>query len=98
MLSNTAEYALRAIVYLATHQDRPCTAQAIAKATKVPSGYLSKVLQDLVKAGLTHSQRGPNGGFTLSRSPRRMSVLEVVNAVDPIRRIQIGRASCRERV
>lgn len=88
MLSNTAEYALRAIVHIATNQGRASTAADISKATKVPQSYLSKVLLDLVTGGIVLSQRGPNGGFSLAREPEAISVLDVVNAVDPIRRIE----------
>ncbi|MBL8746542.1 MAG: Rrf2 family transcriptional regulator [Phycisphaerae bacterium] len=87
MFSSTAEYALRAVVQLATQPENALTAQAIAKVTRVPAGYLSKILQDLAKAGIVNSQRGPNGGFTLASRPDRLTVLDVVNAVDPIRRI-----------
>ena len=88
MLSSTSEYALRAAVYLASNPGEPRTSQQIAQVTHVPPGYVSKVLQDLVRAGLAHSQRGPSGGFTLAREPNRVSVLEVINAVDPIKRIR----------
>lgn len=87
MFSNTAEYALRAVVHLAAEPEKACTTGDIAEATKVSPGYLSKVLQSLGRAGLVTAQRGPTGGFTLSRSPKRITVLEVVNAVDPIQRI-----------
>lgn len=88
MFSSTAEYALRAIVYLATNQSGRWSSQAIAEATKVPPKYISKVLKDLVEARLVTSRRGPHGGFVLAREPERISVLDVVNAVDPIRRIE----------
>ncbi len=87
MISQTAEYALRAIVYLATSDDTLHITRDIAEATKVPSGYLSKVMQTLVKAGLIHSRRGIHGGFTLNLSPEEISILDVVNAVDPLQRI-----------
>ena len=87
MISKTAEYALRAIVYLAERGGEPCTSQVIAGASQVPAGYLSKVMQSLSRAGVVRSQRGLNGGFTLSRPPEEITVLEVVQAVDPIRRI-----------
>jgi Rrf2 family protein len=87
MFSSTAEYALRAIVHLATERARPLTAQHIARVTRVPAGYLSKIMQDLARARIVHSQRGPNGGFTLAREADHLSVLDVVNAVDPIKRI-----------
>lgn len=88
MFSNTAEYALRAIVHLALNTKAACPAAQIAEETKIPAGYVSKVLQDLGRAGLVVSQRGPNGGFTLARSAGEISVLEAINAVDPIERIK----------
>jgi len=87
MISQTTEYALRAVVYLAQHAHESWTTKQIAAATRVPAGYLSKVLQGLSRAGLIHSQRGRHGGFQLARDPEDLTVLEVVNAVEPIRRI-----------
>jgi len=87
MISQTTEYALRAVVYLAQHPDLSWTTKQIAAATRVPAGYLSKVLQGLSRAGLISSQRGRHGGFQIDGDPKQMSVLEVVNAVEPIRRI-----------
>ncbi|MBY0307273.1 MAG: Rrf2 family transcriptional regulator [Phycisphaerales bacterium] len=87
MFSSTSEYALRAAVYLAGRAPDACTSEQIALATKVPAGYLIKVLQDLARAGLVSSQRGPNGGFKLLRPPGEITALEVINAVDPINRI-----------
>jgi len=89
MISQTAEYALRAIVYLADQASQPRTVLQIAEATQVPAGYLAKVMQGLSRAKLVKSQRGLNGGFTLELDPRELSVLEVVNAVDPIRRYPV---------
>jgi Rrf2 family protein len=66
----------------------PRTVKQLAAVTKVPEGYLSKVMQSLSRAGLVRSQRGLHGGFTLERDPRELSILEVVNAVDPVNRIE----------
>jgi Rrf2 family protein len=88
MFSQTAEYALRAVVYLATRSGAAETTQQIAAATRVPAGYLSKVMQGLSRAGVVHSQRGLHGGFTLSISTAELTVLDVIQAVDPIRRIR----------
>lgn len=87
MISQTTEYALRAVVWLAANPEKPLTAQQIAEATRVPAGYLAKVLQGLSRAGLLHSQRGLGGGFSLARNPEQMTMWEVVQAVDPIKRI-----------
>jgi len=88
MFSQTVEYALRAVVHLAAEAPEPRTTDQIARATRVPKAYLSKVLQSLVRAGLVHSQRGIGGGMTLARDARVLTVLEVVNAVEPIQRIR----------
>lgn len=88
MLSMTTEYALRAMISLAAlAPGEAINSEAIALQTKVPKGYLSKVLRDLVLAGLIRSQRGPNGGFSLAMEPKEISMLAVIDAVDPIERI-----------
>jgi Rrf2 family protein len=87
MFSQTAEYALRAVVWLAANTGAPQTNVQIAKATRVPRGYLSKIMQTLVRRELVRSQRGLGGGFALTRDPRQLSVLDVLEAVDPLRRI-----------
>jgi Rrf2 family protein len=60
----------------------------MADQTRVPHGYLSKVLQGLSKAGMVDSQRGLGGGFVLARSLDKLTVLDVINAVDPLKRIE----------
>jgi Rrf2 family transcriptional regulator, nitric oxide-sensitive transcriptional repressor len=87
MISQTAEYALRAVVYLASQGGESRTVQQIAAVTRVKAGYLSKVMQGLSRAGLVHSQRGLGGGFTLAAAPARLTVFDVIQAVDPLRRI-----------
>ena len=88
MISQTAEYALRAVVCLGAAGSGPVTAQALAETTKVPAGYLSKVLQGLGRAGLVEAQRGLRGGYVLSRPLDELTVLDVINAVDPLKRIE----------
>lgn len=88
MLTQTVEYALRAMMCLAAHEGGAQTSVEIAARTGVPKGYLSKVLRGLVCAELVRSYRGPHGGFTLARSIDAISVLDVVSAVEPIPRIR----------
>jgi Rrf2 family nitric oxide-sensitive transcriptional repressor len=88
LLSQTVEYALRAVVYLAGHSPNACTTSQIATATKVPSAYLSKVLQQLRRAKIVSSQRGIGGGVALTLTPEELTILTVVNAVEPIQRIK----------
>jgi Rrf2 family nitric oxide-sensitive transcriptional repressor len=87
VLSQSAEYALRAMVTLAYDGMAPLTTKQIAERTQVPAGYLSKVLQSLRRADLVRAQRGLGGGFRLAREPVTISILDVVNAVSPLRRI-----------
>ena len=66
-ISQTAEYALRAMSHLARPDAAAMRAIDLARATQVPVHYLSKVLRRLVDAGLLHSQKGHGGGFVLAR-------------------------------
>ena len=87
MISQTAEYALRAILFMAEDSKSSHTTQEIADSTEIPAGYLSKILQNLSKAKLVTSQRGLGGGYTLLCSPSKLTIYEIVNAVDPLPRI-----------
>ncbi|HHV55912.1 MAG TPA: Rrf2 family transcriptional regulator [Firmicutes bacterium] len=87
MFSQTVEYALRAMVHLAEAAPAPRTNREISAATRVPLGYLAKVMQSLARAGLVVSQRGIGGGFGLTRPPQEITIYDVVQAVDPLKRI-----------
>jgi Rrf2 family protein len=89
MFSQTNEYALRVVTYLAMNPDKPAKNADIAKVTQVPPGYLYKVLQTLDRGGLVRGQRGMHGGFTLARIPDQISVLDVISAVDPLPRVKL---------
>ena|SRR5208283_1884922 len=88
VFSQTVEYALRAVVHLADQAPSPRTTDQIAEATRVPRPYLSKILQSLNRGNIVHSQRGLGGGITLVKEPSEVTLLEVINAVEPIRRIK----------
>jgi Rrf2 family transcriptional regulator, nitric oxide-sensitive transcriptional repressor len=87
MISQTAEYALRAVVVLGSQPGRPMTTQDVARVSRVPGDYLSKVLQALGRAGLVEARRGLRGGYVLSRALDELTVYDVVHAVDPLKRI-----------
>ncbi|MDQ7013856.1 MAG: Rrf2 family transcriptional regulator [Planctomycetota bacterium] len=87
MLSQTVEYALRAMSSLAYRPNDLVPTSELAETTKVPSNYLAKVLQTLAGADLIMGRRGVGGGYRLSRAPEEISLLEVVNAVNPVERI-----------
>ena len=85
MLTKTADYALRALVYLARdpddgyHQTRD-----LAVALSVPGNYLGKILQLLAHRRIVESQRGMNGGFRLSRLPEQVRLYDVLEAIDAL--------------
>lgn len=88
MFSQTVEYALRTVVYLADQAPHACTTDQIAAKTLVPKAYLSKVIQGLCRGGVLQSKRGIGGGVALVKTPAELTILEVVNAVEPIVRIR----------
>ena len=88
MLPKTAEYALRAVVWLAGNPRRREAAGPLAEYTKIPRRYLHKVLQALVQGGLVESQSGPGGGYALCVPPESITILDVVNSVAPLERIR----------
>ncbi len=88
MISQTVEYALRAMVFLADQTEAPRTTQQIAEVTKVPPAYLAKVLQALRRGRLVKPQRGLHGGFTLARAAEDVTIWDVVEAVEPLQRIR----------
>ena len=87
MIPQTAEYGLRAIVWIASRPEGPQTSDQIAAVTQVPPRYLYKVLQTLTEAGLVQSQPGPKGGYSLAQPANQISLLDVINTVAPIARI-----------
>jgi len=93
IVSQTAEYALRAVVCMSQvaqkEPDLLLTAPYIAEQTQVPPGYLLKVLQTLCRAGLVQSQRGIGGGFRLACDPQTTTIYDVVQAVDEMPRIEV---------
>ena len=95
MLSLTAEYALRIMIYLTELKDGFATSEQIAAATKVPAGYTVKVLQQLGRAGYVSGQRGRKGGFYIACDPKIVNLLQIVDVIDPLKRIEVcplGRA------
>jgi Rrf2 family protein len=90
MFTHSVEYALRAVVHLASVAPASRTTQQLAEATRVPQPYLAKLLHRLVQAGLVWARRGSNGGVSLAQQPADVTVLQVINAVSPIRRISLG--------
>jgi len=82
MITQTAEYALRAVVYLARIGGGPAVTEEIAEVTHVPPGYLARILRDLSKAGLLTARRGVGGGFALAKPAGTITVWDVLEAAE----------------
>ena len=82
-LTRKGEYAIRGIVYLASRPgDQVCLLSEIAAAVDVPQTFLAKIFQQFSQIGLVRSYRGTGGGFVLGRAPDKITLLEVVEAVE----------------
>jgi len=81
-INASTAYGLLAVGYIARNQDKGLiVSQAIAKQYNIPIEYLLKIMQQLVMANVLRSKRGPRGGFSLARSPEKITMLEVLEAV-----------------
>ncbi len=101
MLSQTAEYALRAVLYLADRpRGRPVRVEEIGAALGIPANYLSKTLAALVRTGVLGSLRGRRGGFRLAVAPESLPLMLVVAPFDDIgsrRHCLLGNRECSDR-
>ena len=86
--SRPCQHAIRALVHLTTHQGKAlCNVQEIATAEDLPTPALAAVLQNLGRAGLIRSHKGPKGGFMLARPASEMTLYEIMEAVDKTRHL-----------
>ncbi len=82
-ISRSIGYALLAVGYIAQQKDKKIIlSQDISKKYNIPLEYLLKILQQLVRANVLRSKRGPRGGFSLARPPHKITMLQIVEAVD----------------
>jgi Rrf2 family transcriptional regulator, iron-sulfur cluster assembly transcription factor len=100
LLSNTAQYSLRAMIYLSGREgDGPIRVDEIADQLDVPRNYLSKILHALVRERVLRSLRGPHGGFQLARPAEAITLYDVVAPFDDIearRTCLLGRNECSD--
>lgn len=82
-ITRQADYAVRAVLELSVNSSRErLTAEEIADRRAIPLAFLSKTLGRLAEAGIVTTRRGVKGGVELGRPPKRISLLEVVEAID----------------
>lgn len=83
LYSKGCEYAIRAFLYLAAVENGSNkTAQSICRKTKIPESFARKVFQSLVRGGYLEAVPGNGGGYRLCRKPDKVSILEIIKAVD----------------
>ena len=83
MLTRKAKYGLRAMLELAREHGRgPILIGHVAEHEGIPKKFLESILLDLKRRGLVQSRKGPGGGYQLGRAPERISVGEVIRALD----------------
>ncbi len=82
-ITRQADYAVRAMVYLAQHQSetKPSTG-TIAKEKNIPPSFLAKIVSQLSVAGLLQTSRGAKGGVALAKPAEDISLLDVIEAID----------------
>jgi Rrf2 family iron-sulfur cluster assembly transcriptional regulator len=98
--SRSAEYAIRAFVYLAqVPEGKYAMVKNIAQESEIPTHFLAKILQQLARKGFLRSSKGPTGGFSLRKSPDDISLLEIVDAIDGLaeyERCPSGMTECND--
>ena len=84
MLSNASKYAIKAILYLAENSNskNKISVKDITKVLDVPSPFLAKILQQLVKSKLISSTKGPNGGFYLDDKNKENNICDIIEEID----------------
>jgi Rrf2 family iron-sulfur cluster assembly transcriptional regulator len=84
MLSNSCKYGIRAVIYLANQPaDNGKTGiKQICNDLNLPTPFLAKILQQLVKQKILDSSKGPHGGFSLMKDPRKITLLNIVKTID----------------
>ncbi len=81
-LSKKIEYALLAMQYIASNDNRKISAKEMSEKLNISFEFLSKTLQMLMKNGLVESHQGIRGGYTLAREPEDISVADVIHSLE----------------
>ena len=97
-LNRSTGYGLLAVAYIAQNKDQGLiVSQDVSKKYNIPQEYLAKILQQLVMANVLRSKRGPRGGFSLARPATKITMLDVVEAVEGAFDVSLGFEECAPR-
>lgn len=103
MISKSAKYALRAVIYLASKRDdnnMRYNVQQIAKEIDAPMAFTAKLLQQLNKSGIVSSLKGPYGGFFITDEQQEKPIIKLVMEIDGKELFQscgLGLKQCSEK-
>lgn len=81
-ITRQTDYAIRCIIFLAEHPNEVMVVDEVARAKSIPKVFLSKILQKLTRVGIVRSYRGVKGGFKLAKSPKDITLLDVIEAIE----------------
>ncbi|MFQ5528910.1 MAG: RrF2 family transcriptional regulator [Gemmatimonadota bacterium] len=100
LYSKTCEHAIRALSYVASQSTGGLSLVAdIAESEDMPRAFTSKILRDLVRAGLLTSARGPGGGYAMARDPSEVTLLDIkriIDGADHLDRCAVGLELCSD--
>ena len=84
MLSNSCRYGIRAVIYLASQPSSggKTGIKKISSDLNLPTQFLAKILQQLAKQKILSSSKGPHGGFSLLKDPKKITLLDIINTID----------------
>jgi len=99
MLSRASKYAILSTLFLAEHvkDDKKISVRVIAETIDVPSPFLAKLFQQLVKGKIISSTKGPHGGFYLTKKNQKKTVLDIIENIDGLNRLNecfLGLSEC----
>ena len=99
MLSRASKYAILSTLFLAEHvkDNKKISVRVIAETIDVPSPFLAKLFQQLVKGKIISSTKGPHGGFYLTKKNQQKTVLDIIENIDGLNRLNecfLGLSEC----
>jgi Rrf2 family transcriptional regulator, iron-sulfur cluster assembly transcription factor len=81
LITRASEYAILSLIVL-SKADSPMDSETLSNQLSIPKSFLAKILQALAKSGILKSFKGVNGGFSLLKNPKDISMLSVMSAVE----------------
>lgn len=78
----TSDYAIRVVLYLASNEDRACSAKEIEENVKVPSSYMYKLTRKLREVEIITTEQGPKGGYKLLKNAKEITLYDILSLTE----------------